>query len=139
MILVDTNVISEPLKPRPNVSVIKWLDDQLIDALYLSTISIAEIRFGIAALPSGKKKTTLEESLESTILPLFTNRVLSFDQNAAKIYALSMAKARKCGITVGIADAYIAAIAKANSMTIATRDTNPFDALEVPYINPWEC
>lgn len=91
-----------------------------------------------ATLPSGKRKTILEESLESTILPLFTNRVLSFDQNAAKIYALSMAKARKSGITVGIADAYIAAIAKANSMTIATRDTNPFDALEVPYINPWE-
>lgn len=81
MILLDTNVISEPIKLAGDVKVLTWLDAQMVETLYLSTISLAELRFGIASMPTGKRKDTLHTSLEQRILPLFSGRILAFESN----------------------------------------------------------
>ncbi|MGV0741003.1 PIN domain-containing protein [Mycolicibacterium sp. XJ870] len=138
MILVDTNVISEPLRKSPEARVIEWINNQPLETLYLSAISVAELRFGVASLPAGKRRKSLAESLETRVLPLFANRVLAFDLPASQAYADLMSKARVAGRAIAAADGYIAATAAANRMAVATRDTTAFDAAGVPVINPWQ-
>ncbi|MBS9431572.1 MULTISPECIES: type II toxin-antitoxin system VapC family toxin [Photorhabdus] len=138
MIILDTNVISEPLRQAPESRVIKWLDAQPIETLYLSAITVAELRFGLASLPIGKRRDKLQENLEKQVLPLFTGRVLSFDMSASQSYSELMAKARIAGLAISVADGYIAATAAANGMIVATRDVSPFEAAGVNVINPWE-
>lgn len=137
MILLDTNLISEPWKPVPDQAVIAWLDDQAIETLFLSAITIAELRFGIAAMPLGKRQTILRDRLEGEVLPLFSERILSFDLTASRFYSELMAHARIAGKAIGTADGYIAATAAANGLAIATRDTSPFEAAGLKVINPW--
>jgi predicted nucleic acid-binding protein len=137
MILLDTNVVSEPLKLAGHPAVLAWLDAQLIETLYLSTISLAELRFGIAALPDGKRKDTLHNSLEQRILPLFAGRILSFDEATSKAYGELRALAKAQGKAIAPADGYIAATAMCNSLMVATRDTGPFEAAGLQVINPW--
>jgi predicted nucleic acid-binding protein len=137
MILVDTNVISEPLRKGPEPNVIEWIDTQPLETLYLSAITVAELRFGVASLPAGKRRNGLHDNLEKRVLSLFTGRVLAFDLAASRTYAELMTKARAGGVTISAADGYIAASAAANGMTVATRDTMAFQATGVPVINPW--
>ncbi|BCH62560.1 type II toxin-antitoxin system VapC family toxin [Agrobacterium vitis] len=136
MILLDTNVISEPWKPAPNEHVVAWLDAQAIETLFLSAITIAELRFGIAAMPLGKRQTILRDRLEGEVLPHFSDRILSFDLASSQVYAQLMVRARISGRAIGMADGYIAAIAAANDLVVATRDTSPFEAAGVKVINP---
>jgi len=138
MILLDTNVVSEPLRAAPDANVLAWLDAQAIETLYLSAISLAELRFGIAVLPEGKRRDTLLASLEQRVLPLFAGRILAFDAPIAQAYAELRARARAAGQAIATADGYIAAIAAAQGFTVATRDTSPFEAAGVSVINPWE-
>ena len=138
MILVDTNVISEPMRKIPEARVIDWIDAQPLETLYLSAITVAELRFGVASLAAGKRRDSLHDDLETRALPLFVDRVLAFDVAASQVYADLMAKARAVGLAIGTADGYIAATAAANGMMVATRDTAPFEAAGVPTINPWE-
>jgi len=138
MIILDTNVISEPLRQAPESRVIEWIDAQALETLYLSAITVAELRFGMASLPVGKRRDRLQESLEKQILPLFAGRVLPFDMSASQAYSELMAKARAAGLAIGSADGYIAATAAANGMIVATRDVSPFVAAGVDVINPWE-
>lgn len=138
MILLDTNVISEPWKPAPNPRVLTWIDAQMVETLYLSTITVAELRFGIAAMPAGKRRTTLDERLEREVLPLFANRILPFDLDASRAFADLMAGAQKSGKAIGTADGYIAAIATSRNFVVATRDTGGFAAAGLAVINPWE-
>ena len=138
MILVDTNVISEPLRKSPDARVIAWIDAQPLETLYLSTITVAELRFGVLSMPAGKRREGLHDGLERQVLPLFAGRVLSFDLPASKAYAELMAKARAAGLAIGSADGYIAATAVANGMLVATRDSVPFAAAGISVINPWE-
>ena len=137
MILLDTNVVSEPLRHAPEASVVDWIDAQLLETLYLSAITVAELRAGVALLPSGKRRTGLHESLEKRVLPLFTGRVLPFDLACTHAYAKLMAKARRAGLAIAAADGYIAAIAAANGFAVATRDTSPFEVAGANVINPW--
>lgn len=138
MIVLDTNVVSEPLRQRPHPGVVAWLDAQLLETLYLTSITIAEVRFGIAALADGQRKTTLNERFETDIVPLFTGRTLSFDEPASSAYPRLRNHARAIGLPIGDSDALIAAIARANDLTVATRDTQPFDVAGVPVINPFD-
>ena len=138
MILLDTNVISEPQRREPNARVLEWIDAQALETLYLSAITVAELRAGIALMPAGKRRDSLHDNLEKRLLPMFANRVLSFDMACAKAYAELLAKSRAAGLAVETADALIAAIALANGFAVATRDTNPFEAAGVSFINPWE-
>ncbi|MGV1901343.1 type II toxin-antitoxin system VapC family toxin [Agrobacterium sp. 22-3674b3] len=137
MILLDTNVISEPWKPIPDEAVIAWLDAQAVETLFISAITIAELRFGIAAMPSGRRQTILRDRLEGEVLPHFSGRILSFDLTTSQFYSELMARARASGKAIGTADGYIAATAAANGLTISTRDTSPFEAAGVKVINPW--
>ena len=137
MILLDTNVISEPLKLAADAGVLAWIDAQSIDTLYLSAISLAELRFGIAALPAGKRKETLHQGLEQRILPLISDRILPVDAAASQTYAEILSAARAQGNVISNADGYIAATAKRHGFMVATRDTSPFEAAGVTVINPW--
>ena len=137
MILVDTNVISEPLRKTPDPVVIEWIDAQPLETLYLSAITVAELRFGVASLPTGKRRDRLHESMENRVLPLFTGRVLAFDLPASQAYAELMSRARAAGLAIGAADGYIAATAAANRMAVATRDAAAFEAAGIPVIDPW--
>ncbi|MEI7682623.1 MAG: type II toxin-antitoxin system VapC family toxin [Betaproteobacteria bacterium] len=137
MILLDTNVVSEPLRITGDVGVIAWIDAQIIETLYLSAISLAALRFGIVALPLGKRKDTLHTSLEQRILPLFAGRILPFDASASEAYAALRASARAQGRAIAAADGYIAATAASHGLIVATRDTGPFEAAGLKVINPW--
>ncbi|WP_113260186.1 type II toxin-antitoxin system VapC family toxin [Agrobacterium cavarae] len=137
MILLDTNVISEPWKPAPDIAVLTWLDAQAIETLFISAISIAELRFGIASMPSGKRQTILHDRLEGEVLPIFDGRILPFNVVTSRFYADLMASSRTSGKAIGKADGYIAATAAENHLAVATRDTNPFEAAGLRVINPW--
>ncbi len=137
MILLDTNLISEPLRAAPEARVVAWLDAQPLETLFLSVVTVAELRYGVARLPNGRRRRLLAERLESQILPAFASRVLTFDLPATQAYADLMAKAQAAGQPIGMADGLIAAIAKTHGMTVATRDTAPFAAAGVAVIDPW--
>lgn len=137
MILLDTKVISEPLKASGDMNVLAWIDAQIIETLYLSTISLAELRFGIAVLPEGKRRETLHSSLERRVLPLFAGRILPFDDPASQAYAMLRARSRAAGQAIASADGYIAAVAAVHGLAVATRDLPPFEAAGLAVINPW--
>lgn len=137
MILLDTNVISEPLRPSPAARVSDWIDAQPLETLYLSAMTVAELRAGIALMPTGKRRTALHEHLEKRVLPLFAGRVLPFDMACTNAYAELMARVRKAGSGIQTADACIAAVALANGLAIATRDTSPFEAAGLSVVDPW--
>jgi len=138
MILLDTNVVSEALRPAPDARVIAWIDAQPLETLYLSSMVVAELRSGVSLLPAGKRKNNLHERLEKRLLPAFAGRVLPFDMACASAYAELLVTARKAGSGIETADACIAAVAFVNGFTVATRDTSPFKAAGLAVINPWE-
>ncbi|MCY3884335.1 MAG: type II toxin-antitoxin system VapC family toxin [Gammaproteobacteria bacterium] len=137
MILVDTNVVSEPMRSSPEPLVSKWLNSQALETLFLSAITVAELRYGIRTLPTGRRRDRLSEALETQILPMFAGRVLAFDVSTSEVYAELMAKARLAGQVVSRTDGYIAATAVANAMAVATRDTSPFEVAGLKTVNPW--
>ena len=137
MIVLGTNVISEPLRQAPENRVTEWINAQALETLYLSAITVAELRFGFASLPAGKRRDRLQANLEKQVLPLFVGRVLPFDMSASQVYSELMAKARAAGLAIATADGYIAATARANGMMVATRDVSPFKAAGLDVINPW--
>jgi predicted nucleic acid-binding protein len=137
MILLDTNVISEPWKPAPDITVLTWLDAQAIETLFISAISIAELRFGIASMPVGKRQSILQDRLEGEVLPLFGGRILPFNVGTSRFYAALMAGGQKAGKAIAKADGYIAATAAENHLAVATRDTSPFEAAGLKVISPW--
>lgn len=137
MILLDTNVVSEGMKPAPEDAVRGWLDEQAAETLYLSSVSIAELMFGIGALPKGKRKDKLAAALDG-VMELFAGRVLPFDIDAARHYADLAVRARVAGKGFPTPDGYIAAIAASKGFVVATRDTSAFDAAGVEVIDPWK-
>ena len=138
MIVLDTNVVSEPMKAGASTAVLAWLDQQVADTLYLTATSLAELLVGIQALPRGRRKDGLEAALTELMIGLFGPRILPFDQQAAMAYAPLVGRARAAGRAISVADGQIASIAAVHGFTVATRDTAPFLAAGVPVINPWE-
>ena len=136
MILLDTNVVSEAIKPEPHASVLAWLDAQAAETLFLSSITAAELLFGIGALPAGKRKNNLAAALEE-VLDQFVGRVLHFDTPAARCYADLAVNARAAGRGFPTPDGYIAAIAAAHGFAVASRDTSAFNAAGLTVIDPW--
>jgi toxin FitB len=138
MIVLDTNVISELWKSLPDPNVLIWVNKQMIESLYLSAITVAELRFGLAAMPEGKRRNIYRDRLEQEVLPAFASRVMPFDLEASQAYANLMARTRSTGKAISNADGYIAATAAARNMVVASRDTSPFEAAGLNVINPWE-
>lgn len=128
MIVLDTNVVSELMRPAPSPDVLNWLNSQVPSTLFLTTVVMAEVRFGIQAMPDGKRKRGLHERFEDGLLPAFQGRVLPFDEDASVEYARIGAAMRRLGLAIGRFDALIAAIAAAHRFAVATRDTAPFEA-----------
>jgi len=137
VILLDTNVLSEPLRASPNQGVVDWIDLQVVGTLFLASVTVAELRYGIACMPKGKRRDVLHQAFEGKVLPLFTGRVLAFDLEATKVYAEVMSDARAQGQAIAVADGLIASTAKTHGMSVATRDTQPFEFAGVTVINPW--
>ena len=137
MILLDTNVVSEALRPQPVAGVLLWLDSQAAESLYLSTASLAELLLGLDSLPAGKRRRLLAANLRNQLIGMFDQRIVAFDVRAAEVYARIVAQARRRGHPISVADAQIAAIATSRQFAVATRDEAPFRAAGVPVINPW--
>ena len=138
MILLDTNVISESLKPLANPVATTWLDRQPKESLYLCATVLMEVLFGVALLPDGKRKAALGLATQHLLVNYFADRFLAFDREAAMVYASLASRAAARGTIISVADGQIAAIAAVHGLTVATRDTAPFLAACVPVINPWE-
>lgn len=136
MIVLDTNVVSEAMKPEPHPAVLAWLNAQAAPTLYLSSVTLAELLFGIATLPAGRRKDMLTKALDG-LLGLFRDRVLPFDTDAARRYAELAVTARGGGRGFPTPDGYIAAIAASRGFMVASRDTAPYEAARLPVINPW--
>ena len=137
MIVLDTNVISEAMRPEPNPAVLGWLNRQASETLFLTSVTLAELLFGLAALPTGKRKDRLTAALEG-LTALFSRNVLPFDVQAARCYAELARTAKKAGRGFPLPDGYIAAIAASRSFIVASRDTAPYEAAGVSIINPWD-
>ena len=137
MILLDTNVVSEAIKPDSHPSVRAWLDAQVAETLFLPSITVAELLFGIGALPEGRRKTLLAARIDG-LLDAFAGRILPFDTSAAQTYADLAVRARAAGKGFPTPDGYIAAIAAAHGFSVASRDTSAFRAAGLKVIDPWE-
>jgi predicted nucleic acid-binding protein len=137
MIVLDTNVVSDTMRPSPNAAVVAWLNEQDIQTLYLTAVSLAELRFGIARLAEGRTKADLSTRLDMMLQKVFLGRVLPFTDGAAQTFADRMAIARRNGLTVGFQDGMIGATAATSGFAIATRDTGPFAAMGLTVIDPW--
>jgi predicted nucleic acid-binding protein len=136
MILLDTSVVSEAIKPEPHPPVRDWLDAQVAETIFLSSVTVAELMFGIGALPKGRRKANLTTALQG-VLELLDPRILPFDTEAARHYADLAVQARAAGKGFPTPDGYIAAIAAARGFAVASRDTSPFAAVGLTVIDPW--
>ena len=136
MILVDTNVLSELTKPTPEPRVIAWLEANE-PALALPAIALAELRYGIARLPDGRRRSGLLRFWQATCAQ-FRGRIFSFDERAAERYGNVAASAERAGRRLNIQDGQIAAIALVHGMSVATRNAGDFQATGVGIVNPWE-
>jgi len=137
MIVLDTNVLSEVMRIKPDSRVMDWLNSQASDELFLAAISVAEILYGIARLPDGKRKESLREMALTTFKEDFDGRILAFDETTATHYADLVADRECNGRPISMADAQIAAICVTHGATLATRNTRDFVALGLSLIDPW--
>lgn len=138
MIILDTNVLSALMQARPDVSVVSWLDSQPYESIWITSITLFEGRLGLALLPKGKRRQTLEASFTQLVEQDLENRVLDFDSVAATEAAALAADRRKAGRPVDIRDTLIAGIALARGAVLATRNVRHFRDLRVPLVDPWE-
>ena len=138
MIVLDTNVVFEALKPVPAQAVLDWLDRQAPETLYLTAVSLAELLAGIETLPKCRRRLELEQAMARQISPLFEGRILPFDVKAAEAFGKVRAGAQAVGNTIGFADGAIAAIAAARGFVLDTHNVRYFRGAGVGLINPWD-
>ena len=137
MIILDTNVVSEPLRPEADPAVLAWLDAQEPQTLYLTTVNLAELLAGVELLPPGRRRDALAAALSTQVVALFGGRILAFDKRAAEAFARTHARSRAQGKPMGFADCAIAAIAAAHGFSVATRNARDFKESGVKVIDPW--
>jgi toxin FitB len=138
MILLDTNVVSEGWKPRPSAAVISWLDAQAPQELYLCTPVLAELRYGVARLPPGKRRERIEAWVNRLEAEIYRDRILMLDADAAAEFGRLAAIRERLGRRMEPMDALIAGIAASQGASIATRDTADFDGIGIDLVNPFE-
>jgi len=137
MIVLDTNVLSEALKPSPSDAVLQWLAAQEPLAVFITTITQAEILYGIELLPSGKRRVRLSAAIDKLLADEFKGRILPFDEESARIFPKIVAGREALGRPISQFDAMIAAIVRSRHAAIATRNTNDFEHCNIRTINPW--
>jgi predicted nucleic acid-binding protein len=136
--VLDTNVVREFYVAAPNEKVIGWLKRQEPENLFITTLNVAEIRYGVERLPEGKKRTGLESWLDDLLLPNFNGRILAFELQSAKVWGAIMAKDKKDGRPRPYMDSLLAAVALAHSMHLVTRNIKDFSGLGVELVNPFD-
>ena len=136
--LLDTNTVSELVSVKPNQRVLDWIDAADENLLYLSVMTLGEIRQGVAALPQSKKRTILETWLEVDLQSRFGSRVLPIDQAVADRWGWIMAQSQAKGLTMPVVDCLLAATALQHNLSVVTRNVNDFAASGVAVVNPWE-
>ena len=137
MFVLDTNVVSELMRPAPAPAISSWVAERATSSLFLTAVTEAELRFGLAVMPPGKRRDSLREDLERMLNTGFANRILPFDSDAARAYAEIAAARRGIGRPIGQADGQIAAIARARGMAVATRNVRDFEDMGIDIFNPW--
>jgi predicted nucleic acid-binding protein len=137
MILLDTNVLSALMRNAPDAPVVAWLDRQPAESVWITSITLFETRFGLALLPAGRKRLTLENAFRHLLEEDLENRIVDFDGAAASAAAALAAKRQAHGTNVDLRDTLIAGIALARRATIATRNVRHFADLSVPVVDPW--
>jgi toxin FitB len=137
VILLDTNVISEMMRPLPSIDVLDWLNQNSSTSLFLSTPTIAEIDFGICVLPNGKRRRALNAGFTRLVTEAFAGRIWTFDVAASRAYGPIMSARQTKGRPISIIDGQIAAIAKCHGASVATRNVRDFDGCGVKVENPF--
>jgi predicted nucleic acid-binding protein len=138
MILLDTNVVSEVMKTQPAEGVVAWLNGQDSERLYVSAITIGEITYGLRILPDGKRRSGLRERFERFVVLAFDQRVLAYDESAARVYGELMGDRKELGLPMSVPDGQIAAIARLNHLAVATRNILDFESCGIDVLNPFE-
>jgi predicted nucleic acid-binding protein len=137
MMILDTNVVSEMMRPIPQPAVLNWFARQSAADVHITAITMAEILFGIELLPAGKRRDALQAGVDRTV-GLFAGHILSFDERAAYAFSLISSTRRKQGSPMSGFDAQIAAIARVNGGALATRNLDAFESCGLRLVNPWE-
>ncbi len=137
MILLDTNVVSEVMKPYPNPLVAAFIESQPLGQLFVPSLVMAELRHGIARLPDGRRRDEIESDFEAFCKAGFSSRVLSFDDSCARGYARARSMREQVGRPVAVLDALIGGMALAHGATLATRNTADFDGYGLALVDPW--
>ena len=137
MIILDTNVVSELLRPSPDRTVETWVADRPAANLYFSAVGEAELRYGVAILPAGRRRDALASAIEAILREDFDERILPFDSAAARAYATIAAARHAAGRTASPSDCQIAAIARSSRMAVATRNVRDFDDMGIELLDPW--
>ncbi|MCY3545331.1 MAG: type II toxin-antitoxin system VapC family toxin [Gemmatimonadetes bacterium] len=135
--LLDTNVVSELVRKSPNPAVVSWVSAHPLEDLFLSAVSEAELRYGAAIVPAGRRRDRLFLQIEGMLREAFADRVLPFDSDAAGAYANIAARRRAAGRHVAVADCQIAAIAASRGMAVATRNVRDFEDMGIEIVDPW--
>ena len=136
--LLDTNVVSEWVKPRPDAGVIRWLTEADEDRVFLSVVSLAELRFGVERMPAGIRRLRLEEWLRDELPSRFESRILSLTAEVAQSWGALMARSQAAGHTMSVMDGFLAATARVHQLTLVTRNNKDFLVLGAAAVfNPW--
>lgn len=137
MIVLDANVVSELMRDQPAEAVLEWMDQQVADDLFLTAVTVAELLYGVARLPDGRRKQVLGGQIEEMIVEDFDDRVIAFDEDAAAHYADIAAARERAGHPISTADAQIAATCRSHDASLATRNVDDFSSTGIELINPW--
>ncbi|HWM89477.1 MAG TPA: type II toxin-antitoxin system VapC family toxin [Thermoanaerobaculia bacterium] len=137
MIVLDTNVVSEMMRATPAPNVVAWLNGQDVSLLFLTAVTVGEVRYGLRALPQGKRRRFLEEGFERILAEAFAGRILAFDEAAARRYGEIMGQRKETGRPLAILDGQIASIAWSNGCSVASRNVQDFMECGVEVINPF--
>lgn len=137
MIVLDTTVLSEPMKPNPDPAVVEWIDGQNASELFTASTVIAELAYGISRLAEGKRRQRLADSLDRLVTSEYLAGVFAFDLASAMEYGIVEATAEHRGANISVADAQIAAVCRVRGAALATRNVKHFSGLGVELVNPW--
>lgn len=137
MIIVDTNVVAEVMRASPAPAVVAWLNAQSSASLFLTAITVGEIRYGLRIMPRGQRRQTIERGFDQILATAFAGRILGFDEQAAEHYGEVMGRRKEIGRPLSVPDGQIAALARLHGFAVATRNVRDFLDCGIELLNPF--